>query len=174
MIIWQRIKLIGLFIFVLLYTSALSAEVYTLGQRKLDLPFEKSWMAKTDNPESNLLFFDPKYPNPRPIVQVALSAFRYPKDLSVFIDRYKREKNGWVGKQSGKLVKEIEHVAESKSRLIYFQLHFSIPIGEFFEWSMYHQCEDEFSLSLKMMVPVDSSKTMSPHWDELLASGLCG
>lgn len=131
-------------------------------------------MAKTDNPKSNLLFFDPNLSNPRPVVQVALSAFRYPSDLSAFIERYHREKREWVTKQSGKLMSELKDSTDRKARSIHFELHFSIPIGEFFEWSLYQECAGGSSISLKMMVPHDGQAKMREHWDSLKSSGLCG
>jgi hypothetical protein len=168
---WQ-LKIWWIF-FLLTLQTPLWAETYTLGNKKNFLPFEKSWMAKTDNPQANLLFFDPSFPNPRPIVQVALSAFRYPEDLSAFLERYRREKSAWVTKQSGLLKTEIESTADLKTRLIQFKVHFTVPIGEFLEWSFYQQCDEEVSLSLKMMIPLESQGSMELHWNSLVKSGLC-
>jgi len=104
---------------------------------------------------------------------VALSAYRYPDDLSAFLERYRREKKAWVSKQNGLLVAEIDSKTDVKTRSIRIKVHFSIPIGEFFEWSFYQQCDEERSVSLKMMLPLESRSLMELHWKSLVKSGLC-
>jgi hypothetical protein len=170
-----------LFLLICLLSVNLShAEEYKLGDFSFKLPIPKEWLAKSGDKKGSLVFLNSKVPAPRPIISVYFSSFRYPSqtDLSAFEQRHISEKNEMVKKTKGSVVfaPKLEYITQEKSAISSFG--FENEHGRFFELSRYEECNSEFSLVLKMIIPYevwesDLGPYAQKYWQDMAKIRLC-
>lgn len=146
----------------------LNAETFELAGKKIDLPIEKSWLTKAPRKDA-LVFFDPKIENPRPIITVSTSPFKYPKNLSEFEESFKSKKIEWIQEVQAKQLKtpQFDYTPDKKRLVIRYA--FEVNKISFDEISSFQECESS-SYQIKIMQSKDKPYSKI---DELLKTQLC-
>ena len=131
------------------------AESFILSGRKLELPLDKKWLAKSPSKDS-LVFFDSSRDEPRLIISVYLAPFIYPrtsKDVSEFEATYLTKKVEWLKTVEGEARVQPNFQYREKSLSIRIIYDFQFQADEFSEIVQFYECGDKDALALKIMIP---------------------
>lgn len=146
----------------------LRAETFELAGKKIELPIEKSWLTKAPRKDA-LVFFDPKIENPRPIITVSTSPFKYPKNVSEFEETYKSKKLEWIQEVQAKqlLSPQFNYNPDRKSVVIRYA--FEVNNISFDEMSSFQECE---SIGYQIKIMQSKAKPFAKV-DELMKTWIC-
>ncbi|EQC47839.1 hypothetical protein M899_2152 [Bacteriovorax sp. BSW11_IV] len=159
--------------FIIQFQPAL-AEKFTLGSDVINLPIEKSWLAKQSDNKGSLVFFNPKEKNPRPITSLYFAKVLYPtQDVSTFKDEFIKEKIKWIEEVGAKSNKAVKADEIDQHREILIEAEFNFQNNDFIEITRMRECSKTKTIILKMLFPKNLLKTEQKQFDELKEVNFC-
>lgn len=156
---------------------SLKANTFKIGEHKVKLPFPEEFLTKASDQQNRLVFFDPNWPAPRPIIQLRISPFKYPfDDRSEFENLFREKKHQWLDKNKAQETEVLKISFDRENKSVISRLNFKLHLGQFREWTRFEECPGGQALILKFMIPKEfesSHKDTFESWDQRVNQSLC-
>lgn len=176
---WRRTLMVLSFTFITstCLSFSIKANTFEIGEHKVKLPFPEEFLTEASDQQNQLVFFDPDWPAPRPIIQLRTSPFKYPSDdRSEFENLFREKKHQWLDKNKAQATEVLNISFDQENKSVISRLNFELHLGEFREWTRFEECPNGQALILKFMIPKefeDSHKETFQSWDQRVGQNLC-
>ncbi len=150
------ILMLSLF-FIPIIVFAQDKETYKWNDQTIKLPFPKSWLSKKprENPKDPLVFIDTETSMPRIIGRLYATSYDISlESLSDFKKEFLKSKNRWMKENKAELKKPLSFEFRKKNLTLIYDYDFSMTYGEFREIGRFEKCSKEYSLGLKVLIPI--------------------